>query len=378
VSSVIDRPEPALSLGWPQALAWRLRRHLLDPMTDPAVEDVVRRLGAVPAQPDGAAEWAVGARRRSGRSGDIAQALADGRIIKSFAFRGASPLLTPQDGGIYLALRSASRMWELPSWQSHYRLTPQDWLRLREAVRDALADGPLTVEELGAAVTRRPAFRHLRDVFADGAGTLIKPLSWQGDMSFGPPRGGRPTFQRLDGNPRWGGIPDLDDAGPRAVQAYLRAYGPATPGHLRYWLGEGLGAGGRRIRSWTDALGDRLATVLLDGQSALMISEDLADLAASSASTALRLLPGYDQWVLGPGTADAHIVPPGRRALVSRQANLVLAGGVVAGTWALRGDQVDVAWFAEVPGPDPAGLADEVGRLSRFHGRPLEWLIQQE
>jgi 4-carboxymuconolactone decarboxylase len=32
-----------------------------------------------------------------------------------------------------------------------------------------------------------------------------------------------------------------------------------------------------------------------------------------------RLLPGYDRWVLGPGTADAHVVPPARRRLVSCQ-----------------------------------------------------------
>ena len=37
-------------------------------------------------------------------------------------------------------------------------------------------------------------------------------------MSFGPPRDGRATFQRLDGNPRWAGVPDL---GPRAQAAGL-------------------------------------------------------------------------------------------------------------------------------------------------------------
>ena len=74
----------------------------------------------------------------------IARALAEGRIIKTFLFRGATHLVTPEDGGADLALRAASRMWELPSWQSHYGLTPSDWPFLREAVREALADGPMT------------------------------------------------------------------------------------------------------------------------------------------------------------------------------------------------------------------------------------------
>ena len=57
--------------------------------------------------------------------------------------------MTPEDGGAYLALRAAGRMWELPSWQSYYGLAPSDWPRLREVVRQALADGPLTLEGLG-------------------------------------------------------------------------------------------------------------------------------------------------------------------------------------------------------------------------------------
>ena len=243
--------------------------------------------------------------------------MAEGRIIKTFAFRGATHLMTPEDGGAYLALRAASRMWELPSWQSHYGLTPSDWPVLREAVREALADGPMTRDELGAAITARPRFRHLGFAFTDRAWTLLKPLAWQGDMSFGPPRDGRATFQRLDSNPRWAGVPDLDEAGMRAVEAYFRAYGPATPDHVRYWLGEGLGAGRKRIQSWIAGFGDRLAPVDLDGESAYVLREDLAELTSTTATTTMRLLPGYDQWVLGPGTADAHVVPPARRTLVT-------------------------------------------------------------
>jgi len=354
-----------------------MRRQLLDPVGTESVADVVRRLGAVPAQLDDAAELAIRVRRERSRSGEVARALAEGRIIKTFAFRGATHLLTPEDGGAYLALRSASRMWELPSWQTFYGLTPADWPQFREAVRDALADGPMTRDELGAAVTATPKFRHLGFAFADGAGTLLKPLAWQGDMSFGPPRDGRATFQRLDHNPRWAGVPDLDDAGMRAVEAYFQAYGPATPDHLRYWLGEGLGAGRKRIQSWIVGFGDRLAAVDIDGDSAYVLREDLEELVATPATTTLRLLPGYDQWVLGPGTADAHIVPPARRALVSRQANIAIVGGVVSGTWSLNGDdEVVVDWFAEAGPPMREALAEEVARLATILNRPLQPTVQ--
>ena len=194
-----------VSVSWSQALAWRMRQQLLDPVGTESVEGVVRRLGAVQAQLDTAAELAVRTRRQRSRSGEVARALADGRIIKTFAFRGATHLMTPEDGGAYLALRAASRMWELPSWQSYYNLAPSDWPRLREVVRQALADGPLTLEGLGAAITARSQFRHLSFVFDGNPWTLLKALAWQGDLSFGPAQGGRTTFQRLDRQPSLGG-----------------------------------------------------------------------------------------------------------------------------------------------------------------------------
>ncbi len=366
----------AVSLGWSQALAWRLRQLLLDPVGAESVAGVVRRLCAIPAQPDAAAELAVRTRRAQSRSGEVARALADGQIIKAYAFRGATHLLTPEEGGAYLALRAASRMWELPSWQSFYGLTPSDWPSLREVVREALAEGPMTRDELSAAVTTRPQFQHLGPAFKSESDTLLKPLAWQGDMSFGPPREGHATFQRLDLNPRWTGLPDLDQAGMHAVEAYFRAYGPATPAHVQYWLGEGLGAGRKRIQSWIAALGERLAAVNIDGDTAYVLREDLDELAATRASTAVRLLPGRDQWVLGPGTADVHVVPPARRHLVSRQANLVIVGGVVSATWTLSDDHLVAAWFTEASSPAHEALAEEVARLATILERPLQLRVQ--
>jgi hypothetical protein len=365
-----------VSLNWPRALAWRMRQQLLDPVGSESVEGVVGRLGAVQAQLDSAAELGIRTRRTRSRSGEIDRALAEGRIIKTFAFRGATHLMTPEDGGAYLALRAASRMWELPSWQSYYGLAPADWPILRETVREALADRPLTRDELGAAITGRPRFRHLDFVFAGDNWTLLKALAWQGDMSFGSPRDGRTTFQRLDRNPRWAGVPDLDEAGMRAVEAYFRAYGPATPDHVQYWLGDGLGAGRKRIQAWIAGFGDRLAPVEIDGETVHVMHDDLEELASTPPTTAVRLLPGYDQWVLGPGTADAHIVPPGRRRLISRQANIVTVGGVVSGTWSLTHDRVAIAWFAEGGPPREGALAEEVARLAAILDRPLQSSLQ--
>lgn len=353
-----------------------MQRHLLDPVGEQSVEDVVRRLGAVLAMDQSLAELAVRARRTTSQPGELAEALAEGRVIKAFAFRGSMHYLSPEDGGAYLAVRSAGRQWELPSWQEYYELTPADWPAFREAVREALVDGPLTITELGAAVTRRRRFRHLRPVFEDGAGTLIKPLCWQGDMSFGPPRDGRHTFQRLDDNPSWAGIPDLDDAGRFAVAEYFRSYGPATFDHVQYWLGEGLSAGRKRLHGWFAELEERLVVVDIEGDTAYVLDEHADELHAARASRAVRLLPGHDQWVMGAGTKEVHVVPSGLRTPVTRKANVVVAGGVVGGTWAAKGDELVVTWAAASGRVPRTALSEEAERIGAILGRPRELRVE--
>ena len=306
------------------------------------------------------AELAVRVRRTTSRAGELAQALVDGTVIKAFAFRGAMHYLSPEDGGAYLALRSAGRQWELPSWVEFYQLAPTDWPAFRETVREALADGPLTIAELGAAVTGRARYRHLRPVFDEGAGTLIKPLTWQGDMSFGPPRDGAHTFQRLDHNPRW-----------YAVEAYVRTYGPALPDHLQHWLGEGLSAGRKRIQTWFTEVSDRLASVDVEGETHYVLREDLDALKSARPSKAVRLLPGHDQWVMGPGTKDVHVTPATRRTPITRKANPVIHGGVVAGTWVAKGGDLTVTWFEDAGRVPRSALAEEAERLGELLGRGL-------
>jgi hypothetical protein len=89
----------------------------------------------------------------------------------------------------------------------------------------------------------------------------------------------------------------------------------------------------------------------------------------------VRLVPGFDQSVLGPGTADGRVTPTARRSFVSRQsgwiAPVVLVGGVVSGTWALDGPRVELAWFSEAGRPPTKAIGTEVERLSGILRREL-------
>jgi winged helix DNA-binding protein len=354
-------------------------RQLLDPVGSLTVAGVVRRLCGVQAQVASSAELAVRVRRKTSRRGEVARALAEGRVIKTWAMRGTLHLLTPEEGGAFLSLIAAGRSWETPAWERYFGLGPKQIEGLRHVVREALDGKVLTREELIAAVIAQRGFGHVGEELRSGWGTLLKPLAWQGDLCFGASRGNRVTFMRPGhASSRWAGIPDPDEAAPTAIAAYFGAYGPATIENFRNWVSRGR-VSVRRIRGWFSAMGERLAEVDVDGERRYILAKHLDELASARPSKAVRLLPAFDQYVLGPGTEDHHVVPATRRTSVSRQAGwiapIVVAGGVVSGTWELDGERARIAWFKEAGNVPKSALEAEVARLSTILDRDLRTTI---
>jgi Winged helix DNA-binding domain len=365
-----------VSVSWPAALAWRMERQLLAPVGRLPVDGVVRRLGGVQAQVASAAELGVRVRREDSMAGEVDRALADGALIKTWAMRGALHLLAPDVGSALLSLISAARPWSRPGWDRYFDMNPDRWAAYFEAARTALDGTTLTREELIAGIGANPDLRHLADEMRSGWGTMLKPLAWQGELCFGPSRGTRVTFRRpADASPDWTGLPAPEEAAPIAVEAYFGAYGPATLEAFNHWMGGGW-LRKRAIRELVGADGGgRLAEVDVDGRRAWVLAEHVDALAGSQPTSAVRLLPNFDAWVLGPGSKDEHVVPPGRLAAVSRQAGwispVVIAGGKVAGTWRIDGDRLAIDWFSERGRPPRNDLAEEIDRLAGIVGRGL-------
>lgn len=351
-----------------QALAWRMRRqHLLvdDGAGAADAAEVVRTLAAVSvfgSDPD------LAVRRRlasPGPPGEVQRALTGGRLLRTYSFRGSVQLMAPETAGTYLALRSAGRQWALTSWVRHYRLPADDWPDLRAAVRDVVAGGPVPPQVVADALAANDRFAHLAREFAEPNHTFLKPFAWQGDIALGPDLDGPLTLQSPAAAPGWAGIPPLDEAGPRAVLAYVATYGPVTSAHLQYWLGEGLSAGRRRIDRWWAEVRDGLVEVHVDGEPRWCLAAHADEVAGERPEPTALLLPGKDDWVMGPGTTDTWVVPPEHRTAMTRGANPVVVDGVVAGTWRIDGDDL------EVTGPPAEGLTEEAARLAALRGVAL-------
>ncbi|GII92856.1 winged helix DNA-binding domain-containing protein [Sinosporangium siamense] len=368
-----------IKLTWDNVLAWRAGRQLLG--AGGGVEEIVHRLCGVQAQVASSAATAVAVRRAAPEPGEVERALAERRLVKTWAMRGTLHLLTVEDAGAFLSLLASGRTWEKGSWQRTF-VTLTQLEAIAEAVAHALDSRVLTREELVAEVLDRTGDPGLAEHLRSGWGSVLKPLAFQGLLCHGPSRangdstGGRVTFTRPDTFlPGWKGLPAPEEAAAVAVPAYLGAYGPAPIEAFDQWLLRGT-LRKPALRSWVAALGDTLTPVEIEGRPALARTQDLDDLATATPSGSLRLLPAFDQSVLGPGTGDTELIPADRRSEISRAAGwispVVLVDGRVCGTWEAKDDTLTVTWWQE-RGPLPReSLAHEADRLGTILGRSFQ------
>ncbi len=370
-----------MKVCWDQVLAWRMRRQLLDPRERHTTTEVVRALCGVQAQVASSAELAVAVRQPDPRPGLAGEALMSRELIKTWAMRGTLHLLVSQDAGAYLALLADLRSWERPSWQRSFGVTTSDMAALVDAVGDALAGRVLTRDELVAELVARTGGRHLEEQLRSGWGAVLKPLAWMGHLCNGPNEGNRVTFTRPDTwVATWPGLPPPQDAARVAIRAYLGAYGPASSDAFDRWLTRGM-TSKKKLREWFAGLDDELIEVDIEGDAAYLLAEDADELHATTPTSGVRLLPGFDQYILGPGTGDTRIIPTARRSQISRTAGwispVVLAGGRVVGVWDVDDETLAIGLFDEAGTIPPEPLEAEAERIARFLGRTLRVKLER-
>lgn len=360
-----------------RVLAWRMRRQFLAEREATSAVAVARRLAGVQAQVPASAEQAVAVRRADRRSG-VPDALADRSLVRTWAMRGTLHLLDAATAPAVLGLLASARSWEKGAWQKEFA-PAATMAALAEAADHVLDGAVLSRDELVAALADAAggAYGHL----GSGWGVLLKPLAWQGLLCNGPPDGTRPTFTHpRSWVPGWPGLPDVDAAARVVVPAYLGAHGPATPETFDAWLLRGA-TPRKRLRGWFADLVEAgvLAPVEVDGETRYACAEHLdalSDAADTAPVTGLRLLPGFDHYVLGPGTADPQVVPHEHRGRVSRAAGwiapVVVERGRVVGTWTVPSPADDHLAIEPFDGaPEPADIDAERAVWSEILGRPL-------
>lgn len=207
----------------------------------------------------------------------------------------------------------------------------------------------------------------------------FRQLVRDGVACHGPDRGGESTFVHRH---YW--LPDLDWTLPDDETAfvelacrYLGTYGPAAPSDLAYWFGTTI----TNAKQWVAAAGERLATVVVDGQPALCRTDDLdavVEKPPAPSKWPVRLLYRFDPLLLA--TKDkSWLIERRHKNRVWRPAAhvsaVILAGGRIVGTWRYdkraKGLVISVASFEPVSRAVARAVGTQARAVARFMGLDL-------
>jgi len=374
-----------LKLTWAQAAAWPIRSHHLEQRAPAGnMLAVASRLCGLHAQVLSSAELSVWARVEGLDRQAVQHALwTDRTLVKTWAMRGTLHLLPANELPVWHAALSISSRYLKPAlWQKYFGITLEELDQVTEAIATALDGRVMTREELVKEVVKLTGSAAFRAKLAESSwGTILKPAAFAGHLCFGPSLGQRVQFTRPDTWLKVAGRPLGPPVKPHAAAAavtrrFLAAYGPATYHDLaRWWNGGGVAT----TRQWIAALGDEVCPVELDGTPAWMLVSDAREMRDLPPARSVRLLPGFDQYVIGASYHAEHLIAGRLRSRVYRPQGwispVLLVNGFMRGVWRheIKGSRVEVLIepFEKAPLWVRRAAGKEAERLATFLGCTL-------
>jgi hypothetical protein len=365
-----------LQLSWARSAAWRIQRHHLDRRAPSgSLLQVASRLCGLHAQLLSCAELTVWARVEDFDRKALQRALwKDRTLVKTWAMRGTLHLLPAKELKLWHAALATSRRYLKPTaWQKYFGISIEELDALTEAVGTALEGRVMTREELADEVGRLMESPALGAKLVESSwGSILKPAAFTGRLCFGPSTGQRVRFTHPDTWVR-ASVPVVDsqEAVAAITRRFLAAYGPATHHDLaRWWNGGGISI----ARRWIDSLGDEVSAVEVDGVQAWVLTDHLGEMREFRPSRSVRLLPGFDQYVVAASYHAEHLLRAGLRSRVYRPQGwispVLLVNGRMEGVWRheIRGNQVNVAIepFSTTPAWVRRAAGQEAERLAAF------------
>lgn len=303
-------------------------------LADPAA--AVAYLGAVQAQDLPGAMTSVAVRSKTRDCQDVADAFAQGLVVRSWPLRGTLHLVPAADLGWMLSL-TADRMISVAA---HRRAR----LGISDELIDHARDVALTALAGGVALTRSELFAlwQAADLLPQpqSGGHLLALLCQQSTLVLGPLAGAE---QLVVGYAEWIRNPrqlDPDAALAELTRRFLHSHGPATAADLSRWSSLPL----TQARRGFALVAAEFASYTMDSTQYLM-APDLPDRLAEHRTQAKRvmLLPGFDEFMLGYGDRTfavpaTHLdrIVPGNNGMFRPT---IVKGGAVIGVWKRAGSK---------------------------------------
>lgn len=335
--------------------------------------ELVKTMVAVQAQELDSARLALGIRASGFTVDDVRRAREDERsIVLTWTLRGTLHLVASADLAWMLTFFGPLFVGKTERRYRQLDLDPAIRMKAVPIMRDVLMQrGPLPRAALAEALAP-----HGIPVAGQAIYHLVRYAALQGVVCYGPQQDGDLMLVALD---NW--LPELPrrqeyDVLTELARRYLGAYGPATPRDLAAWAGISI----KQAQAGFEALADELVTVDVDETTLWLPARLMAWLDGLPVDRHVKLLPGYDPYLLGyekrdfmVDAAHAQQIHPGGGTI---RPTVIVDGHAVA-TWtpqpsrtAMR--QIVVRPFGLLDGGVVSALHDEAARLATFLGHPVE------
>ena len=326
--------------------------------------DVVRWMTAMQAQDFPGAKWAVGLRLPGTTDADIEQALANGSIVRSWPLRGTLHFVAAEDLHWMLSLTGERMVKRSATVFAREGLTSGVLERAGDAARARLTGGEV--------ITRGELYEILADCGVSQLGQARYHALWYlcqvGTLCLGAPRGKTQTFVLLD---EWVRQPRRlahDEALGELALRYFRSHGPATERDFSWWSSLTL----TEARDGLASARHRLDQLNVDGADYYFSP----DLPASPGPAEARLLPGFDEYLLGytdrtVALAEEHspLVFPGKNGMFLPT---IVVDGAVAGVWKRTATARQVTFslrpFAALPAGTTPAVQSAAEQYAAFVG----------
>lgn len=291
--------------------------------------EVTRALSGVNAQQDTSMLLSLRARVRGLSREDVYRALEDERtLLRTWAMRGTLHLLDSSDLVGLVTLLGPTFTRADAGRRRQLGLDDGVLSKARDTIPGVLGPHALTRHELVDRLISEGL-----EVDAEGQAPihLIAWMALQGLMCLGPDReNGESTYVLVD---RWvgrgaGAAAKLDLG--ELISRYITAFGPADHNDFVRWSGLKL----TRVKgSWPAPDDRRFSVGQADGR--LLWFNGRKPPGRGSDAPSVRLLPAFDNYVLGYADRD-YVVPPGHAGDVyhgGQTAPVILMDGRAVGTW---------------------------------------------
>jgi Winged helix DNA-binding domain len=294
---------------------------------EPIVVTIARTVAhhlAMQAQDVSSGMWSLGVRTGATRS-QVESAIEARLITRTWPMRGTLHLMATEDLRWMCRLLNErmvavqSRVFEASG------LTDRVVSRAREALVAALAGGSILSRPKAAAVLTD----HGIDPSGQRAYHLLGRFCQEGLLCQGPAEGRQPTFVLIDDWVPQSWAPDRDEAMASLATRYVASHGPVTERDFAGWCNQTR----TFVREAIALAGDAVRSETIGGQAYLVPTEP----ATASPGTPVRLLPGFDEYILGYKDRSAMLTPEEELRVVPGKNGMflgtVVVGGLVVGTW---------------------------------------------